>query len=129
MKMLPRVVDWFSAPYSLYLLLRDPEISGKTKLKAGLILAAVAFYILNPMDLIPDITPALGWLDDLAIIPLAMVAAARLVPEINVAEIRLKARSNTKRIMFWTIAFVAGITLVSLSTLGLLIFLAVRAWS
>jgi uncharacterized membrane protein YkvA (DUF1232 family) len=129
MRILPRFVDWLATPYSLYLLLRDPNISWRTKLKAGLILAAAAFYILDPIDLIPDVTPVLGWLDDLAIIPVAMALAARVVPEINVAEIRQRARSTSKRIVFWAIAFIAGVALVSISTLGLLIFLAIRARS
>jgi uncharacterized membrane protein YkvA (DUF1232 family) len=129
MRIMTRIIDWFAAPYSLYLLLRDPHIDWKVKLKAGLILAAVTFYILNPADLIPDFTPVLGWIDDLVIVPLAMALAAKVVPGVNLAEIRQRARAKTRRVMLWTIAFIGVMVVISLSTLGLVIYLAIRAWS
>ena len=96
MRIATRIVDWFSIPYSLYLLLKNSDISWKVKLKSGLILAALFFYILDPMDLIPDIAPVLGWLDDIATI--AMAVARKFVPEINVVEIRQKAKASTRRL-------------------------------
>jgi uncharacterized membrane protein YkvA (DUF1232 family) len=127
MRIVTRVVDWFATPYSLYLLLRDPGIPWKAKLKAGFILAAAAFYILDPVDLIPDITPVLGWLDDLVIVPLFMLVAGKIVPEIDIAGIRQKAHSTTRRLMFWTAALIGGLVLIGISAFGLLIFLVVRA--
>ncbi|MDP2779228.1 YkvA family protein [Devosia sp.] len=32
--------------------------------------AFTAFYLLNPFDLIPDVIPVLGWVDDLILVPL-----------------------------------------------------------
>lgn len=129
MRVLTRIVDWFAMPYSLYLVLRDPQLNWKAKLKAGLILVAVAIYILNPMDIIPDVTPFWGWIDDLLVIPAVMAVSAKIIPEVNVAEIRQKARATGRRVIFWTILFISFLVLISLSTLGLLIFLAIRAWS
>ena len=51
---------------------RDP----RTPLAARLLAAAVAAYALNPIDLIPDVIPVLGLLDDLVLVPLGV----RLVP-------------------------------------------------
>jgi len=126
MKVLTRIIDWFATPYSLFLLLRDPQIFWKTKLKAGLILAGVAFYILNPADLIPDVIPFTGWLDDLVIVPTIMAIAGKIVPEVDIAQIRNTARNNTKRIMFWTVAAFTTLMLIGLSTLGLLIYWIIK---
>lgn len=45
---------------------RDP----RTPWLAKVIAACVAAYALNPIDLIPDFIPVLGYLDDLFIAPL-----------------------------------------------------------
>lgn len=29
-----------------------------------------AFYLLNPFDILPDIIPVLGWVDDIVLVPL-----------------------------------------------------------
>lgn len=48
--------------------LRDPKSDWKPK--AALVAALV--YILWPVDLIPDIAPVLGWLDDAGLTTLAV---------------------------------------------------------
>jgi uncharacterized membrane protein YkvA (DUF1232 family) len=126
MKIVTRVVDWFATPYSLYLFLKNPLISWKTKLKAGLVLAAASIYIVNPFDLIPDFSPFLGLLDDLVIVPAIFFVAGKITPEVNLAEIRNKARSSTKRVMYWTFAAVAGLVLLGFTMIGLAIYFAVR---
>lgn len=30
----------------------------------------VAFYLINPLDLLPDLIPVLGWVDDIILVPL-----------------------------------------------------------
>lgn len=37
-------------------------------LKAATLFAA--FYLINPFDIVPDVIPFLGWVDDLVLIPL-----------------------------------------------------------
>ena len=29
-----------------------------------------AFYLLNPIDILPDVIPVLGWVDDIVLVPL-----------------------------------------------------------
>ncbi len=128
MRILTKIVDWFAMPYSLFLLLRNPGFSWKSKLKAGLILAAVAFYILDPWDVIPDFIPIIGWLDDLVVFPIIMAVAGKIVPEVNIAQIQQTARSTTRKMMFLTAACIIGLVLLAASTLGLLITLAIKAW-
>lgn len=40
----------------------------KRKLKLGLIAVAAAFYVLSPIDALPDFIVLVGWLDDLAVL-------------------------------------------------------------
>jgi uncharacterized membrane protein YkvA (DUF1232 family) len=128
MRVLTNLIDWVATPYSFYLLLNNPSISWRAKLKAGLILAAVSFYILDPIDLIPDIIPILGWFDDLFVVSLGMAVAAKVVPEISVADIRQKARSKVKRIMFWAIVSAIAIGLIGLCLFGTLIYFTIKHW-
>lgn len=54
---------------ALLLAARDPRTPWHAKLGA----AAVAAYALSPIDLIPDFIPILGYLDELVILPLAIL--------------------------------------------------------
>jgi uncharacterized membrane protein YkvA (DUF1232 family) len=123
-----RLIDWFTFPYSLLLLLKNSEISWAVKLKAGLILGLLLFYLLNPADLIPDCVPILGWLDDFAAVPTAMVVAEKIIPEISVTGLTQKARGDVKHILVWALAIVTAMLVISLFTFGLLIYLAIRFW-
>lgn len=42
--------------------------------------AAVAAYAFSPIDLIPDVIPVLGLLDDLVLVPLGVALVLRLTP-------------------------------------------------
>jgi uncharacterized membrane protein YkvA (DUF1232 family) len=41
----------------------------------------VPLYLLSPVDLIPDVIPILGWLDDLVIVPLLVTWLVSLLPQ------------------------------------------------
>lgn len=77
---------------ALWLAGRDP----RTPLSAKLVAAAVAAYALSPLDLIPDVIPVLGLLDDLLIVPLGIALAIRLIPPPLMEEFRARA-SRTPR--------------------------------
>ena len=48
--------------------LRHPNAPGWLKLGA----AGIVLYVLSPVDLIPDVIPLIGVLDDIVVVPLAM---------------------------------------------------------
>lgn len=58
---------------------------------AKAILLLVLFYALSPIDLIPDVIPVLGMLDDLVVISLGVWLAVRLIPKDVMAECRAQA--------------------------------------
>lgn len=78
---------------ALWIAARDPRTPVLAKVAAG----AVAAYALSPVDLIPDIVPVLGYLDDLLIVPLGIMLAVRLVPPPLMAEFRAAAAARQGR--------------------------------
>ena len=77
---------------ALGLAVRDPRTPRSAK---GIAAAAVA-YAISPIDLIPEAVPvlgqlALGFLDDLVIVPLGIMLAIRLIPDDLMAEFREEA--------------------------------------
>jgi uncharacterized membrane protein YkvA (DUF1232 family) len=50
-------------------------------------------YAFSPIDLIPDVIPVLGYLDDLVLVPLGISIALRMIPPPVLAECRGKART------------------------------------
>ena len=72
---------------ALWLAARDPRTPWSARIVAGL----TAAYALSPIDLIPDVIPVLGLLDDLLIVPLGIWLALRLIPAELMAEMREQA--------------------------------------
>jgi uncharacterized membrane protein YkvA (DUF1232 family) len=72
---------------ALYLAARDPRVAWYAKALAAL----TAAYALSPIDLIPDFIPVFGYLDDLIIVPAAILLTVRLVPSGVMAELREEA--------------------------------------
>lgn len=77
---------------ALWLATRDPRVPWYAKAVAAL----VAAYALSPIDLIPDFIPVLGYLDDVIIVPLGILLAARLIPTNVMGELRVKAAEYKK---------------------------------
>jgi uncharacterized membrane protein YkvA (DUF1232 family) len=73
--------------HAVYLAARDP----RTPWHAKALAFVVAAYALSPIDLIPDFIPVLGYLDDVVIVPLGILAVVRLVPPEIMAEHRRTA--------------------------------------
>jgi uncharacterized membrane protein YkvA (DUF1232 family) len=78
---------------ALWIAARDPRVPWYAKLTAG----CVAAYALSPIDLIPDFIPVIGYLDDLVLVPLGIMAAVRMVPAPLMAEFRATAASREDR--------------------------------
>ena len=79
--------------HAVYLAARDPRVPWYAKLIAG----CVAAYALSPIDLIPDFIPVLGYLDDLIIVPLGILAVVALVPPGIMAEHRATAAAAAEK--------------------------------
>ena len=68
--------DLVRLPGRLRRLAADP----RTPRRARWLLVALALYLANPIDLIPDFVPILGQLDDVAVAALLLGLAWRAVP-------------------------------------------------
>lgn len=79
--------------WALYLAYRDP----RTPWWARLFAAAVVAYAFSPVDLIPDVIPILGYLDDLVLIPLGVALALRMIPPPVMADSRARAQEIMRR--------------------------------
>ncbi|WP_245293848.1 YkvA family protein [Methylobrevis pamukkalensis] len=95
--MLRRARDWARRikrdVVALWLAARDPHVP----LVAKLLAAIVAAYALSPLDLVPDFIPILGYLDDVILVPLGILAVVRLVPPPTMARLRGEADAITTR--------------------------------
>ena len=76
--------------YALYFAYRVPRVPWYAKL----LVAFVVAHTFSPIDLIPDLIPILGYLDDLIITPLGLGLALRMIPAEVMAEARAKAASS-----------------------------------
>ncbi len=79
---------------ALYLALGDPRVPRASKV----IIVLVVAYALSPIDLIPDVIPVLGWLDDLLILPFGLWLAVRLMPPAVWAECEARAAAAPPRL-------------------------------
>jgi uncharacterized membrane protein YkvA (DUF1232 family) len=109
--------------YALYFAVRDPRVPWYAKALAGCVVA----YALSPIDLIPDPIPVLGYLDDLVLIPLGVLAVRRMIPDQVMTECRVKAQAATEKPTNWIAA--AVIVLIWLALAAVLASWLVRALS
>ena len=104
---------------ALWLAARDPRVPWYAKAVAG----AVAAYALSPIDLIPDLIPVLGFLDEVLLLPPLILLAARLVPSALMAEFREQAARRSERPVsrmgaaFIVCVWVAAVALIGWATL------------
>ncbi len=78
---------------AVYHAARDPRTPWAVRLLALL----VAAYALSPIDLIPDVIPVLGYLDDLLLVPLGLLLVMRLLPPAVLADARRQAMLTLSR--------------------------------
>ena len=73
----------------LWFALRHPDAPGWLKLGTALI----ALYVLSPIDLIPDVLPVIGVIDDLVLVPLAIRWLLKRLPR-HIAQAAAMHRSR-----------------------------------
>ena len=106
--------------YALYLAARHPQ----TPWYAKLVVAGFVAYAVTPVDLVPDVIPILGIVDDLIFVPLAIAAAVRFVPTAVLAECRARAGERMASgssswlpiVAVWVALVAAGITVALLQS-------------
>src|SRR3954471_19220498 len=95
--MLQRIKEWARTirrdVHALWLAARDPRTPWYAKAFA----LTVAAYALSPIDLIPDFVPVLGYLDEVILLPPAILLAVSLVPPELMAEHREAAMRAAAR--------------------------------
>jgi uncharacterized membrane protein YkvA (DUF1232 family) len=108
--------------YAIYIACKDPRVPWYARVFAGFVVA----YAFSPIDLIPDVIPILGYLDDLVLVPLGIILVLKMIPPAVLAECRDKAEAlmgegkPTSRIA-------AGIIVAIWLLLGILLIIWVRA--
>lgn len=108
--------------YALYVACRDPRVPWYAKALAAVVVA----YALSPIDLIPDFIPVLGYLDDLVLIPLGVLAVRAMISTEIMDDCRRRAAAalgHGKPTSRGGLAIVLGIW-VALAAAG--VWLAVR---
>ena len=106
--------------HALYLAARDPRVPWYAKALA----LGVAGYALSPIDLIPDFISILGYLDDLIIVPLGILAVVKMIPPGIMAEHRAEA-SRTQQMPASRISAMV-IALIWAASIALAIWLGYR---
>ena len=100
---------------ALHLAARDP----RTPWYAKALIVCVVAYALSPIDLIPDVIPILGYLDDLVLLPLGIYFALKLIPPEILADCRAKAAMGATLPRSWCAAgFIVLLWLVTVVLLG-----------
>ena len=100
---------------TVYFAARDPRMPLLVRLLALL----VAAYALNPIDLIPDFIPVIGYLDDLLLVPLGLALVVRLTPPEVIEDARAKAQQAASRPVSYSGAAVILALWLALAWLGL----------
>ncbi len=88
---LQAIARQFKRELAVYRLVLADE---RTPRVAKLLLGAAVGYLLLPFDLIPDVIPVVGQLDDLLIVPGLVVLALRLIPAGVVEDCRRQVQKN-----------------------------------
>ncbi len=106
--------------HAIYLAARDPRVPWYAKALAMF----VAAYALSPIDLIPDFIPVVGYLDDLIIVSLGILAVVQLIPSEIMEEHRATAAIASERPVSRTGAVI--IVLIWIASIAIVAWLGYR---
>lgn len=108
---------------TLWLAARDPRVRWPVKVFC----AVIAAYAFSPIDLIPDFIPVVGYLDDIILLPLAIMLAVRLLPADLLRELRAEAARIAERPVSRVAAFMVVIAWIVCLIVAVLAFWPQRA--
>jgi uncharacterized membrane protein YkvA (DUF1232 family) len=108
--------------YALYLAYRHPRTPWYAKVFAALVVG----YVFSPIDPIPDFIPVVGLLDEMVVVPIGVLIAAKMIPREIMEECQEKAREVAEGEK--PISRVAAVVVVAvwLLCVALAVFLAMR---
>ena len=78
--------------YAIYLAYRHPKTPWYAKVFAALIVG----YVFSPIDPIPDFIPLVGLLDEMVVVPIGVLLAAKMIPPDVMQECQEKARQRAE---------------------------------
>ncbi|CAA9244126.1 protein of unknown function DUF1232 [uncultured Coleofasciculus sp.] len=84
-----RVKQLKNETYAIYIACKDPRVPWYARVFAGFVVA----YAFSPIDLIPDVIPILGYLDDLILVPLGIMLVIKMIPPDVLVQCREKAEA------------------------------------
>src|ERR687897_635438 len=108
--------------YALYLAYRHPRTPWYAKVFAALVVG----YVFSPIDPIPDFIPVVGLLDEMVVVPIGVLIAAKMIPREVMEECQEKAREVAEGEK--PVSRVAAVAVVSvwLLCVALAVYLAMR---
>ena len=110
--------------YALYLALRHPRTPWYAKIFAALVVG----YVFSPLDPIPDFIPGVGLLDEMVVVPIGVLLAAKMIPRDVFEECQEKARGVEKGEKPVSRAAAVVVVTVWLVCVVLAVFLALRVF-
>jgi uncharacterized membrane protein YkvA (DUF1232 family) len=108
--------------YALYLAYRHPKTPWYAKVFAALIVG----YVFSPIDPIPDFIPGVGLLDEMVVVPIGVLIAAKMIPREVMEECREKAREVAEGEKPVSRAAAVVVVAVWLLCVALAVYLALR---
>src|ERR671917_351754 len=110
--------------YALYLAYRHPKTPWYAKAFAALIVG----YVFSPIDPIPDFIPVVGLLDEMAVVPIGVFLAAKMIPQEVFEECKEQAREVAEGEK--PVSRIAAVVIVAawLLCVALAVFLALRVF-
>ena len=73
---------------------RRVMVHPRTPRASRVLLGVAVAYAVSPIDLIPDVIPVIGYLDDLLLLPVLVWLALRMIPREVLAECRAASGGN-----------------------------------
>ena len=73
---------------AMYIAIKRPDTPLYAKIACGL----CVYYVLSPLDLVPDFIPVLGAVDDVLVLPFLLWLSVKLMPEDILNECKQQAK-------------------------------------
>ena len=110
--------------YALYLAYRHPRTPWYAKILAALIVG----YVFSPIDPIPDFIPGVGLLDELVVVTIGVLLAAKMIPRQVMEECRENVQEVAKGEKLVNRVAAVIVVAVWLLCVALAVFLATRVF-